>query len=160
MLEVLDGNGAVIRRLSSEPEPPYVAADHPDADPEQKQEAALEAVAGFNRGAWDLTFEGARRIPGSTNDAGNVNVGPLVPPGDYRLRLTVADTRVEQPLTVLPDPRSDGNAGQSQRAIEISARGARSNFRELRRTRNVCAACGTSSRRVTRRSPMTRARHD
>ncbi|NNF40017.1 MAG: glycosyl hydrolase [Woeseiaceae bacterium] len=126
VLEILDGDGEIIRRLSSEPEPPYLPADHPDADPEQKQEAALEAVAGFNRGSWDLAFEGARRIPGSTNDAGNVNVGPLVPPGEYRVRLTVADTRVEQPLTVLSDPRSTATLpnlkAQSKFLLEVRDR--------------------------------------
>ena len=106
-LEVLDGSGMVIRRLSSVLEPPYVAPDHPNADPDAEPKPELEAVAGMNRAAWDLAFEGATRIPGSTNDAGNVNVGPLVVPGEYRLRLTVAGESVEQPLTVLPDPRSD-----------------------------------------------------
>lgn len=126
VLEVLDDEGKVIRRLSSEPEPPYLPADHPDAKPGQKQEAALEAVAGFNRGAWDLAFAGATRIPGSTNDAGNVNVGPLVPPGVYRLRLTVGGESVEQPLTVLADPRSDATLAnlksQSEFLLEVRDR--------------------------------------
>ena len=61
----------------------------------------------MNRASWDLAYEGARRIPKSTNDAGNVNVGPLVVPGEYRLRLTLAGESVEQAVTVLPDPRSD-----------------------------------------------------
>ena len=107
VLEVLDPRGNVIRRLSSELEPPYIDPDHPDANPEEKRKADLEAVGGMNRAAWDLAYEGAKRIPGSTNDAGNVNFGPLVVPGDYRLRLTVAGQSVEQTLTVLPDPRSD-----------------------------------------------------
>ena len=107
VLEVLDSNGKVIRRLSSELEPPYVAPDHPDADPDADPKADLEAVAGMNRASWDLAFDGAKRIPGSTNDAGNVNIGPLVVPGEYRLRLTVGGESAEQPVTVLPDPRSD-----------------------------------------------------
>ena len=109
VLEVLDAAGKTIRRLSSELEPPYVAPDHPDADPEADPEPDLEAFAGMNRGAWDLRYEGARRISGSTNDAGNVNIGPHVVPGDYRLRLSAAGVSVEQPVTVLPDPRSDAS---------------------------------------------------
>lgn len=107
VLEVLDGGGNVIRRLSSELEPPYVAPDHPDADPDADPKPDLEALAGFNRASWDLETDGAKRIPGSTNDAGNVNIGPLVVPGEYRLRLTVAGESVEQQATVVPDPRSD-----------------------------------------------------
>lgn len=126
VLEVLDRDGKVIRRLSSELEPPYVAPDHPDAKPGEERKPELEAVAGMNRAAWDLAFEGARRIPGSTNDAGNVNVGPLVVPGDYRLRLTVAGQSVEQPVTVLPDPRSNATIenlqAQSDFLIEVRDR--------------------------------------
>ena len=126
VLEVLDSSGKIVRRLSSEPEPPYLAPEHPDANPDEERKAALEAVEGMNRGAWDLAFEGARRIPGSTNDAGDVNIGPLVVPGDYRLRLTVAGDSVEQPLTVLPDPRSHatiaGLRSQTQFLVEIRDR--------------------------------------
>lgn len=126
VLEVLDADGNVIRRLSSELEPPYVAPDHPDADPDADPQPDLEAVAGFNRGAWDLAFEGAKRIPGSTNDAGNVNVGPSVVPGEYRLRLTVAGESVEQSVTVLPDPRSSASienlSAQTDFLIEVRDR--------------------------------------
>ena len=126
VLEVLDGDGNVIRRLSSELEPPYIAPDHPDARPGEERKPDLQAVAGMNRASWDLAFEGAKRIPGSTNDAGNVNVGPMVVPGEYRLRLTVASDSVEQPLTVLPDPRSDATAAnlkaQTDFLIEVRDR--------------------------------------
>ena len=106
VLEVLDESEHVIRRLSSTLEPPYVAPDHPDASPDRERKAELEAVAGMNRASWDLRYEGARRIPKSTNDAGDVSVGPKVVPGEYRLRLKVGDEAAEQTVTVLPDPRS------------------------------------------------------
>lgn len=105
-LEVLDDSGAVIRTLSSELEPPYLAPDHPDADPDPKRKADLKKAKGLNRVAWDLTYEGAIRVPGSTNDAGNVNVGPVVPSGTYTLRLSVGGEKISQPLIVMPDPRS------------------------------------------------------
>jgi photosystem II stability/assembly factor-like uncharacterized protein len=119
VLEVLDRSGNVIRKLSSELEPPHLAPDHPDADPDDERKADLEAVKGMNRAAWDLAFEGAKRIPDSTNDAGNVNVGPLVPPGDYQLRLTVSGESIEQPLTVLPDPRSDATIANLESQTEF-----------------------------------------
>jgi photosystem II stability/assembly factor-like uncharacterized protein len=108
-LDVLDASGTVIKSLSSKLEPPYIPPDHPDFNPNSDRKPALEAVKGMNRGAWDLTYEGAARIPGATNDAGDVKVGPLVPPGHYRLRLHVAGDDYEQPLTVLPDPRSNAD---------------------------------------------------
>ncbi len=118
-LEVLDNAGKVIRKLSSELEAPYIAPEHPDANPYDEPAADLEAAQGMNRAAWDLAYEGAQRIPDSTNDAGNVNVGPLVVPGDYRLRLTVGGDSVEQPLTVLPDPRADTNMANLRAQAEF-----------------------------------------
>jgi photosystem II stability/assembly factor-like uncharacterized protein len=106
-LEIVDAGGSLVRTLSSELEPPYIPEDHPDFDPEEERKADLTAVAGFNRAAWDLQYDGAMRIPGSTNDAGDVNVGPLVPPGNYRLRLIVDGKTYEQPLSVQPDLRSE-----------------------------------------------------
>ncbi len=105
-LEVLDAGGTLVRTLSSVLEPPYIAPDSADADPSEKRKAELENVQGLNRAAWDLSYQGATRIPGSTNDAGDINVGPPAPPGVYTLRLSVAGETFEQPLTVVQDPRS------------------------------------------------------
>ena len=107
LLVILNKDGNVIRTLSSVLEEPYLAPDHPDARPDQDRKADLSSNKGMNRASWDLTHQGATRIPGSTNDAGNVNVGPKVAPGDYRVRLTVGGEDYEQMFTVLPDPRSD-----------------------------------------------------
>jgi photosystem II stability/assembly factor-like uncharacterized protein len=106
-LVILNAEGNVVRSLSSVLEEPYLAPDHPDARPDQDRKADLSRNKGMNRASWDLTHQGATRIPGSTNDAGNMNVGPKVAPGDYQARLTVGDKTYEQTLTVLPDPRSD-----------------------------------------------------
>jgi hypothetical protein len=92
--------------LSSELEAPYLAPDHPDAGPDPKREADLKKAQGLNRASWDLTYEGATRVPGSTNDAGDVSVGPVVPSGTYTLRLSAGGETISQPLIVVPDPRS------------------------------------------------------
>jgi photosystem II stability/assembly factor-like uncharacterized protein len=106
-LVVLNADGNVVRTMSSVLEDPYLAPDHPDANPNQKRKAELSKNQGFNRASWDLTHQGATRIPGSTNDAGNMNIGPQVAPGNYVARLTVDGQTYEQTVTVLPDPRSD-----------------------------------------------------
>ncbi len=108
-LAILDGDGNIVRTLSSVPEEPYVAPDHPDARPNQKSKAELSKNKGMNRSSWDLTHEGPTEIPDAPNDAGRLNYGPVVVPGDYRLRLAVGDETYEQPLKVLPDPRSDAS---------------------------------------------------
>jgi photosystem II stability/assembly factor-like uncharacterized protein len=106
-LVILNAEGNVVRTLSSVLEDPYLAPDHPDASPDQKRKAELSKNKGFNRASWDLTHQGATRIPGSTNDAGNMNIGPQVAPGDYVVRLTVDGETYDQTATVLPDPRSE-----------------------------------------------------
>jgi photosystem II stability/assembly factor-like uncharacterized protein len=106
-LAILDKEGNVIRTLSSVAEDPFLAPDHPDADPNQESQADLSKNKGLNRGSWDLTHEGATEIPGSTNDAGRMNHGPMVVPGEFIARLTVGGANYEQPFTVLRDPRSD-----------------------------------------------------
>jgi len=106
-LEILNQEGEVVRTLSSVGQEPYLAADHPDARPNQKISIDLSRDKGLNRASWNLTHQGATEIPGSTNDAGRMNYGPMVVPGDYTARLIVADEAFEQAFTVLPDPRSD-----------------------------------------------------
>jgi len=103
-VEIVDGGGTVIRTLSSEPEPRYVAADHPDADPDEKHEPELTRKAGWNRAAWDLQYEKSRWIPGHVSESGPVD-GPVALPGTYTLRLLVGDTAIERPIEVVPDPR-------------------------------------------------------
>ena len=108
-LEVLDSNGQLVRSLSSKLEDPYLAADHPDASPDREREPDLSKNKGLNRTSWNLAYEGAKRIPGSTNDAGNVNKGPTAPPGNYALRLTVNGKSYSQAVQVLIDPRSNAS---------------------------------------------------
>jgi len=106
-LVILNTDGNVIRTLSSVLEEPYLAPDHPDANPNQERKADLSKNKGLNRASWNLTHQGATQIPNSTNDAGNMDVGPKVAPGEYQVRLTVNGETYEQALVVLPDPRSD-----------------------------------------------------
>ena len=106
-LVILNQGGDTVRTLSSVLEEPHLAADHPDASPNRERSADLSKNKGMNRASWDLTHQGATRVPDSTNDAGNMNIGPQVAPGDYSVRLTVNGESYEQSFAVLPDPRSD-----------------------------------------------------
>ena len=105
-LEILDSEGNIVRTLSSVPEAPYVPADHPDAGPDQEIKADLSKNQGLNRASWDLAHDGPDEIPGATNDAGELDYGPMVVPGKFLVRLNVDGQGYEQPLEVLPDPRA------------------------------------------------------
>ena len=74
------------------------------------------ADAGLNRTAWnlraDLPDDGEEEEEeqgggGGGGFFGGGNIGPEVVPGSYTVRVAVGDAVSEQPLTVLPDPRTD-----------------------------------------------------
>ncbi len=107
-LEVLDAAGTLVRRLSSVLRPTYTAPDHPNWDPDSSPpKPELSTEPGLNRVAWDLAYQGPRWVVGTRMEGSAPPAGPLVPPGDYTLRLTVDDHTVVRPLRVEPDPRSD-----------------------------------------------------
>ena len=106
-LEVLDSGGRVVRTLSSETEPLYIASDHPDWPADFEPKAALTVEPGMNRAVWDFTWTMPPFIPGAMIDTGNPHQGPLAVPGDYQVRLTVDGQSFTQPLRVEPDPRSE-----------------------------------------------------
>ena len=118
-LEVLDAEGTVVRTLSSVLEPQYTTPDHPDWSPSSDPEPALTAEAGFNRAAWDLTYEPARWVAGSRTDVGGPGPAPPAPPGEYTLRLSVDGTVHTQPLVVEPDRRSTATPEQREAQLRF-----------------------------------------
>jgi len=72
----------------------------------------LPAEAGGNRTNWDLRADDPPAFSHSYEINANPGLtppspeGPLVPPGVYTLRLTVAGKSYTQPVTVVNDPRS------------------------------------------------------
>ena len=108
-LEILDSQGNVIRKLEA------------------------KAQAGINRVQWDLRYESPRLVALRTVAPGNphiwqeprfrdsdsrpvthwgtkpAEVGPIVAPGIYSVRLKVEDQSYTQPLTVLRDPIAPGS---------------------------------------------------
>ena len=65
-LEVLDSEGALIRKLSSVLKTPYTSPDHPDWNPNSKPKPELSVNEGINRASWDLA-------------CGRIQVGPRRP---------------------------------------------------------------------------------
>ncbi len=116
-LDILDRTGAIVRHFASDAptdstlamhpaEAPYFMAQFlPSAEP-------LPAHAGLNRFVWNLRYP---RPPAESYDYSSGVVpglggaaepdGPLVAPGEYRVRLTAAGATETVPLRVLADPR-------------------------------------------------------
>ncbi len=103
-LEVLDGQGRLVRRLSSVPPP---KDDDPEAedDEEARLKKALPTDPGVQRAVWDLRRQGAKKIASARIDAGDPERGPMVPPGSYTVRISADGRTVTTPLRVVRDPR-------------------------------------------------------
>ncbi len=121
-LEILDSDGKVIRKLET------------------------KARAGMNRVTWDLRYESPRVVALRTAAPDNphiwdeprfrdadsrpithwgskpAEVGPIVAPGKYTLRLKIEDKTYNQPLTVLRDPRSPGSEADIQLSVKTLLR--------------------------------------
>jgi photosystem II stability/assembly factor-like uncharacterized protein len=123
-LEVLDSEGAVVRRLSSVLKTPYTSPDHPDWDPSSKPKPELKVKPGIHRASWDLAYQEPTWVPGARIDTGTPSPGPLVLPGDYTLRMTVEGRSSTQPLRVELDPRSSASASdlEQQHAFALGVR--------------------------------------
>ena len=122
-LEVLDAQGASVRKLD-----------------------AKDPVVGINRIKWDLRYDSPRLVALRTVAPDNARIwqeprfwdedsrsithwgsrpaeaGPIVAPGVYTLRLTIAGHSYEQPLTVVSDPRSPGSAADIELSVKTLLR--------------------------------------
>jgi photosystem II stability/assembly factor-like uncharacterized protein len=61
--------------------------------------------AGTNRFTWDLRYAGATVFEGMILWSARAEVGPLAPPGNYRVRLTVDGQTQTQAFAIKKDPR-------------------------------------------------------
>jgi photosystem II stability/assembly factor-like uncharacterized protein len=113
-IEVLDSNGAVLRRASSTDRVGFSAAEREkEMIPEYwlRQPKALATTAGMHRFIWDLHCTPPRAVKRSfpisavPKDTPQEPLGPPVVPGVYRVRLEIGGHQWEQPLSVTSDPR-------------------------------------------------------
>ena len=115
-LEILDGSGKVIRSYTSEEKKKEEAEeefekDEPPAD-------HIPAKSGLNIFSWDLRYEEPPKIAKAVYDEGEP-AGPLVLPGKYEARLTVAGNATTHPLDVVMDPRVKTSSADLQKQFEL-----------------------------------------
>ncbi|MGA3209883.1 MAG: hypothetical protein ABSD20_01170 [Terriglobales bacterium] len=118
-IEILDAQGKRVRRLSN------VKGGEPEQPPEwpdlEKSEELLPVEAGMNRFAWDFRTDSPAQIPGAFY-SGEPPRGPLVVPGAYQVKLTVAGKTQSAPLNVTIDPRIQNQVTSEglQQQIELA----------------------------------------
>ncbi len=103
-LEILDPQGAVVRRFTGKEEPQEFEEDDPDAPEEKRETPVLSREPGVQRIAWDLTYQSATKIRGAKSE-GDPEAAPRANAGTYTVRLTAEGSSTTTPLEVRPDPR-------------------------------------------------------
>ena len=103
-LAFLDAKGQVLREFSSTaavtPQRSGVSYSVTGAEPP----LAVPAEQGANRFVWNMRLTGAREVPGAAMWFGFLG-GPVVPPGTYRVRVTVGEDARDRPFEIRKDPR-------------------------------------------------------
>jgi len=119
-LEILDAKGQVIRKYASKK-----AAE--GASPEEEEFGfarpgeALPAEEGLNRFTWNMRSEAPARVPGAVSWGGRPN-GPLVVPGTYQIKLTVAGKTATAAAEIQKDPRVAVSQADLEKQNELAVR--------------------------------------
>ncbi|MGA8729329.1 MAG: hypothetical protein WB608_11320 [Terracidiphilus sp.] len=107
-LQILDAQGHVLRHFSSNDTVTVNRPLLPIAERWFPKPQVLETSAGEHRFVWDLAAGGAAAgTEDDDEDSAAAPPGPRVPPGAYKLRLTVDGVQMDRPLRVTLDPRVD-----------------------------------------------------
>jgi photosystem II stability/assembly factor-like uncharacterized protein len=109
-LEILDGEGNLVRRYSSTDPVEQIDPNLPVPTYWVRPPQSISLRAGLHRFVWDLHYTplpGGRGLPIAAVVHNTVPVpnAPWVLPGRYTVRLTVSGTSYTQPLRVRIDPR-------------------------------------------------------
>jgi photosystem II stability/assembly factor-like uncharacterized protein len=119
-LEIQDAKGKLIRKYSSKK-----AAT--GASPEEEEFGIsrpgdkLPAEAGLNRFIWDMRSEVPASVPGSVSWGGRPT-GPLVVPGSYQIKLTVAGKTTTATAEIQKDPRVAASQADLEKQNELAMR--------------------------------------
>ena len=130
-LEILDGNGNVVRSFSSRDDPKdrsVVARPYP---PSMKPESTFHQ-AGMNRFVWDLRYPGPLLAEDGKLTSYNT-LGPLAVPGTYQVRLTAGEWSQTTSFELLKDPRLSTTQADYQAQFDLEMQ-VRDQVSELQRT--------------------------
>ncbi|MBV9088008.1 MAG: hypothetical protein JOY79_11020, partial [Acidobacteriaceae bacterium] len=132
-LDVLDSQGRLVRHLSNKEDKNKVEQP-PEWPDQQKPIELIPAEAGMNRFPWDLRYDSPAQVPGAFYE-GNEPHGPLVMPGTYQVKLTVAGKSYTAPLEVRLDPRVKISEADLRKQFDLAMR-TRGRIDELHRAIN------------------------
>jgi photosystem II stability/assembly factor-like uncharacterized protein len=106
-IEFLDAQGQSIRNFSSTADspakPPAAEAEEEEGGGRGGPVARVTNRQGMNRFTWDMRSANAREFPGLIMWAANTR-GPLVPPGEYTVRVTASGITKSQAFAIRRNP--------------------------------------------------------
>ncbi|HZQ18184.1 MAG TPA: hypothetical protein VFA90_05640 [Terriglobales bacterium] len=115
-LDILDKAGKPVRHYSSKPSNKF---EQPPEWPDLEQPPELlPTTAGMNHFPWNLRYDSPAEIPGAFY-TGNGPEGPIVLPGTYTLKLTVAGKSQTVPAEIKLDPRVQVSDSDLQKQFEL-----------------------------------------
>jgi photosystem II stability/assembly factor-like uncharacterized protein len=127
VLEIRDHNDRLIRKFSSNDGEETLPVERYFAEDWLKPTRQLSPEAGAHRFVWDLRYPRPKaktyKFGISATRSAGVPVeprGPMVPPGTYRLSLSVGGQRQDATLEVIMDPRVKVAAEALQAAVDFS----------------------------------------
>jgi photosystem II stability/assembly factor-like uncharacterized protein len=116
-LEILDGQGKVIRKFSSKKVKEEAEAEENPF--RQRGSESIPADKGLNRFVWNLRYEPATKVPGLVVWGGS-GEGPVAVPGKYEAKLTVAGKDYTVSLEVKEDPRAPVTQADLEKQFEFA----------------------------------------
>ncbi len=117
-LEILDAHGAVVRKLEAKGQPGFNRVKW-DMRYESPRLVALRTAAPDNPHIWDEPrFRDADSRPITHWGSRPAEVGPIVAPGKYTVRLNVDGQSYTQPLTVMRDPKAPGTDADIDQSVK------------------------------------------
>jgi hypothetical protein len=127
-MAIYDAAGHLVREYSTKPEP--VSTEPPPNVPDYwiGHPEPLTKNTGLNRFVWDLRYAAppALRheypISALYQNTPGLPLGPMVTPGNYRVRLTVNGRTYDQPLIVGMDPRVDVTNDALQQQLDLETK--------------------------------------
>ena len=134
-LEVINSDGAVINTFFSDSDEVKIADQVKENMSTNRVEYivdnSLSTDIGLNRYHWDMTEAG----PWHKDEDRRYKNGPLAPPGDFTIRLTVGDEQMEQSFQLLMDPRLEQQVSIAEVTEQVTLhRQVKELFAEARRT--------------------------
>jgi hypothetical protein len=114
-LDLLDADGKVIRSFTSEEKKTDTAPDEGERDLPVEH---IPAKPGLNLFVWDLRHDQPTKVHGVIYDAGEP-AAPLVLPGKYQARLTVAGKSQTAAFEVKMDPRVQTSADDLRKQFDL-----------------------------------------